>query len=107
MTILFRDACPFSHFIVQFLEAGGALKTNIREQRLGWKTENVTITSSAFPKEYLSWVKKVWPSASVIQETVSMYSEGPLVRGFLSTQLSPSSRGNLDKDLPVIMMFGW
>ena len=107
MTILFRDACPFSHFIVQFLQAGGALKTNILEQRLGWKTENVTITSSAFPKEYLSWVKKVWPSASVIQETVSMYSEGPLVRGFLSTQLSPSSRGNLDKDLPVIMMFGW
>ena len=36
-----------------------------------------------------------------------MYSEGPLVRGFLSTQLSPSSRGNLDKELPVIMMFGW
>lgn len=39
-----------------------------------------------------------------------MYSEGPLVRGFLSTQFSPSGRGNqtiVDKDLPVIMMFGW
>jgi hypothetical protein len=123
MTILFRDACPFSHFIVQFLK-GGALKANLEVVRPGWRTENVTITSSAFPEEYLPTVLQVWPSASVIYEPVSMYSEGPLARGFLSTRLAPTSSGNeqaatlsetspaannatLDIDLPVMMIFGW
>jgi hypothetical protein len=86
----------------------------LNETRRGWSGENVTVSSAGYPpQDFLTTIMKIWPSADIVDQRISVFSEGPFAQGFLATRIAAhisdraSPHSTLNQDQPVVMLFSW